>query len=153
MGKFYSRIDDTRGGFFDSDIHGQMGSPGCTIPNGAREITDELHAGLVAAQSDGKLIIPDPDGYPVAIDPPPLDVEALESIERAWRDGQLTLTDPLVSRHRDEVEQGDSTTLSAEQYTELQAYRRQLRDWPQGTQFPLIEHRPTEPEWLAENTQ
>lgn len=152
MAKFYSRIDDTRGGFFDSAIHGEPGSPGCAIPEGAWEITDELHADLVAAQSDGKLIVPNADGYPIAIDPPPLDTEALESIERTWRDGQLTLTDPLVSRHRDEIEQDASTTLTADQYSELQAYRRQLRDWPQGTQFPLIEHRPTEPEWLTEHT-
>lgn len=98
------------------------------------------------------MIIPDRDGYPVAIDPPPPDAEALAEAERAWRDAQLALTDPLVSRHRDEVEEGGSTTLAAEQYTELQAYRRQLRDWPQGEQFPLAEHRPPAPSWLAEQT-
>lgn len=148
MGKFYSRIDGTRGGFFDSDTHGKIGSPGCTIPKGAKEITDELHADLVAAQSDGKLIVPDPDGFPIAIDPPPLDAEALESIERVWRDSQLALTDPLVSRHRDEVEESGSTTLTAEQYAELQTYRRQLREWPQSTDLPLSEHRPTASSWL-----
>lgn len=152
MAKFYSCIDEARGGFFDSDVHGEVGSPGCTIPNGAKEVTDELHADLVAAQSEGKLIVPDRDGYPVAIDPPPPDAEALAEAERAWRDAQLALTDPLVSRHRDEVEEGGSTTLAAEQYTELQAYRRQLRNWPQGEEFPLAEHRPPAPSWLAEQT-
>ena len=34
------------------------------------------------------------------------------------------VTDGVVTRHRDEVEEGGATTLTAEQYTELQAYRR-----------------------------
>jgi len=153
MGKFYSRIDAGRGGFFDSATHGEIGSPGCTIPSGAKEITDALHADLVIAQSVGKLIVPDSDGYPIAIGPPPLDAEALAEAERDWRDGQLALTDPLVSRHRDEVEEGGLTSITPEQYAELQGYRRMLRDWPQGEQFPLIDHRPIEPPWLIEQIQ
>lgn len=94
-----------------------------------------------------------PDGYPVLIDPPPLDADELAAVERVWRDAQLALTDPLVSRHRDEIEEGGTTSLTAEQYTDLQAYRRQLRDWPQGSQFPLAEHRPIAPPWLIEQTQ
>ncbi|WP_455928805.1 phage tail protein [Pseudomonas fluorescens] len=148
MTKYFCRIDDTRGGFFDSDVHGEIGSPGCTIPKGAKEVTDDDHAELVA-QSVGKLIVPDPDGYPIAIDPPPLDAEALAEAERTWRDAQLALTDPLVSRHRDELEEGIPTSLTAEQYIDLQAYRRQLRNWPQGAEFPLAEHRPAAPGWLA----
>lgn len=148
MSKFYSCIDEARGGFFDSDVHGEVGSPGCTIPNGAKKVTDELHADLVAAQSEGKLIVPDRDGYPVAIDPPPPDAEALAEAERAWRDAQLALTDPLVSRHRDEIEEGGTTSLSIEHYAELQAYRRQLRDWPQGIEFPVGDHRPISPSWM-----
>ncbi len=89
-----------------------------------------------------------PDGQPVLIDPPPLDADELATVERAWRDAQLALTDPMVSRHRDELEESGATSLTAEQYAELQAYRRQLRDWPQGSQFPLVEHRPPAPTWL-----
>ena len=90
-----------------------------------------------------------PDGQPVLIDPPPLAADELEAVERAWRDAQLALSDPLVSRHRDEVEEGGATSITAEQYAELQAYRRKLRDWPQGDQFPLGEHRPPTPTWLS----
>jgi hypothetical protein len=93
------------------------------------------------------------DGYPILIDPPPLDLEQLESIERAWRDAQLLPTDTLVSRHRDELERGGTTTLTTEQYAELQDYRRQLRDWPQGTEFPLVDHRPVAPPWLSGQEQ
>ncbi|WP_448091969.1 hypothetical protein [Pseudomonas lini] len=93
------------------------------------------------------------DGCPVLIDPPPFDVELLESIERGWRDAQLASTDAVVSRHRDELESGISTALTVEQYTEVQDYRRQLRDWPQGTEFPLAGHRPVAPSLLSEQTQ
>jgi len=94
-----------------------------------------------------------PNGQPVLIDPPPLDAEELTAGERAGRDAQLALTDPLVSRHRDEIEEGGATSITAEQYAELQAYRRQLRDWPQGWQFPFAEHRPIAPLWLTEPPQ
>ncbi|ANI54418.1 phage tail protein [Pseudomonas sp. DR 5-09] len=80
-------------------------------------------------------------------------MEYLAEVERAWRDVQLSVTDALVARHRDELEEGGSTYLTAEQYAELQAYRRQLRDWPQGSQFPLAEHRPIAPPWLIEQVQ
>lgn len=153
MTKYYSRIDDIRGGFFDSDIHGEIGNRGCSIPKGAREITEEQHAELVAAQSNGKLIVPGPDGYPLAIDPPPLSVAEQEVAERAWRDAQFVPTDGIVSRHRDEIEDGSPTTLTPEQYAELQSYRRLLRNWPEAGEFPFAEHRPAAPAWLVEQLQ
>lgn len=104
---------------------------------------------LIELSTSPKKLSSRPDGQPVLIDPPPLDAEALTAVERAWRDAQLALTDPLVSRHRDEIEEGGATSLTADQYAELQAYRRQLRDWPQGDQFPLVEHRPSAPTWLS----
>ncbi len=153
MSKYYYRIDNTRGGFLDSSVHGEIGSPGCTIPPGAKEITEEQHAELVAAQSNGKLIVPDPDGYPLAIDPPPPTADEMAATERVWRDQCLSETDGVVTRHRDELEEGLETTLTPAQYTELQAYRRALRNWPEAGEFPLIEHRPTAPPWLTELVQ
>ena len=41
------------------------------IPPDAVEITPAQHAALLAAQSTGKRIVPDANGYPVAQDPPP----------------------------------------------------------------------------------
>lgn len=150
MSKFFSRIDDSRGGFFDPAVHGEIGSPGCTIPAGAKEITDKQHAELMAAVDNGKLIVPDADGFPVAIEPLPASAEEQAQAERAWRDTQLAATDGVVSRHRDEVEVGGGTTLTAEQYAELQAYRQELRKWPQGEEFPLVDHRPVAPTWLVD---
>ncbi|WP_285354633.1 tail fiber assembly protein [Pseudomonas sp. lyk4-R2A-10] len=133
-------------GFYDAAIH-------LSMPDDVVEISPEEHADLMAQQSEGKVIEWASDGYPYAADPPPPSTEELIGIERAWRDTQLTATDGVVTRHRDELEEGTPTTLSAEQYAALQEYRRALRAWPQGEQFPLIEHRPAAPAWLADHTQ
>ncbi|RON29053.1 MULTISPECIES: phage tail assembly chaperone [Pseudomonas] len=89
------------------------------------------------------------NGYPVLTDTPPLAPEEVAKAERLWRDSQLLATDSMVARDRDELEDGGGTTLTTEQYAELQAYRRALRDWPQGSFFPFSEHRPSAPLWLA----
>ena len=73
--------------------------------------------------------------------------------ERAWRDRQLSTTDPLVTRHRDQIEIGRSTTLTHEKYQQLQAFRLDLRDWPGAQHFPDIEHRPIAPSWLSEEAE
>jgi len=75
--------------------------------------------------------------------------QELESRERALRDQTLLLTDSLVTRHRDELEAERSTTLSTDQYKQLQDYRQDLRDWPESEHFPAVEYRPDEPVWLA----
>ncbi|MBN6775515.1 hypothetical protein JRG42_20455 [Pseudomonas granadensis] len=89
------------------------------------------------------------NGYPILVDPPPPSSAEAASIERGWRTAQLAATDGLVARDRDELEEGGGTTLTTEQYAELQTYRRELRDWPQDSRFPFSEHRPVAPRWLA----
>jgi len=89
------------------------------------------------------------NGYPILVDPPPPSPDEAADIERSWRTAQLSATDGLVARDRDELEDGGGTTLTTEQYAELQTYRRELRDWPQGSFFPFNEHRPVAPRWLA----
>ncbi|MBT9266039.1 phage tail assembly chaperone [Pseudomonas sp. MG-9] len=89
------------------------------------------------------------NGFPILVDPPPPSAEEAADAERHWRTAQLAATDGLVARDRDELEDGGGTTLTTEQYSELQTYRRQLRDWPQGAFFPFSEHRPVAPRWLA----
>lgn len=130
----------------------EVANPACLIPADAVEISQERHAELLNGQSTGLLISSGEDGYPVLIDPPPPSPEVLAAIERAWRDGQLSATDGVITRHRDELEEGIATTLTAEQYSELQAYRRQLRDWPQGEEFPLADHRPVAPSWFTQES-
>lgn len=129
-------------GFFSPGVHS-------SIPEGAVEISAERHRELLAGQIAGKVIVRGADGYPLLIDSLPPSEDALAAVERVWRDQRLAETDGVVTRHRDEVEEGVTTTLTPEQYAELQEYRRALRNWPEAGEFPLIEHRPPTPLWLA----
>jgi hypothetical protein len=130
-------------GFYDVAIH-------TTMPDDVVEITAERHQELLAGESEGRIITWGGDGYPRLMDPPPPSPEVLAAIERQWRDGQLAATDGVVSRHRDELEAGGATTLTPAQYSALQQYRQALRNWPESGEFPLLDHRPLPPSWLAE---
>ncbi|WP_238337602.1 phage tail assembly chaperone [Pseudomonas sp. SWRI51] len=77
---------------------------------------------------------------------------AAEEPERQWRDAELLAVTWLRDRHRDQLDIGAETTLTAEQFTELLLYMQQLRDWPQAEAFPLIEQRPVAPPWVTEQT-
>ncbi|ROM91060.1 phage tail assembly chaperone [Pseudomonas brassicacearum] len=134
------------GGFYSLEFHG-------VIPVGCVEVSDEGYRALLAGQEQGKRIVAGDDGFPVLVDPPPPSDEALAAIERVWRDQRLSETDGVVSRHRDELEGGGTTTLTLEQYAELQTYRSGLRNWPEAGEFPLIEHRPPAPLWLVDQLQ
>jgi hypothetical protein len=132
------------GGFYSVDFQG-------FVPAGSVEVTAEDYASLQAGQQQGKWIVPNGQGYPV-LQAPEESAGYLSSVERNWRDMQLAATDGLVVRHRDELEAQAETTLTSAQYAELQAFRRALRDWPDSVDFPLVEHRPFGPAWLAEQT-
>lgn len=80
---------------------------------------------------------------------PPLAAEEIAADEREWRDRELASVAWLRERHRDQVEIGGGTTLTAEQFQELLVYMQALRDWPQSEQFPVIEHRPVVPSWIV----
>jgi hypothetical protein len=143
MGLFSSK---SLSGFYDVSLGG-------VFPDDAIPITLERRNELLTGQSEGKLIDFSPDDGPVLIDPAPTSAEVLAAIERQWRDERLLATDGVVSRHRDELEGGVGTTLTQVQYSELQAYRQLLRNWPEAGEFPLIEHRPVAPPWLAGSLQ
>lgn len=134
------------GGFYSLAFHG-------FIPDGSVEVADEDYEALRAGQEQGKWLVANDQGYPVLIDPPQPSPEVLAAIERQWRDERLLATDGVVSRHRDEVDEGSPLTLNLGQYAELQAYRRALRNWPEAGEFPLSEHRPPAPAWLAGESQ
>jgi len=69
--------------------------------------------------------------------------------ERTWRDVEIESVKWLRDRHRDEVDSGLQTTLTAKQSGELMNYVQALRDWPAATDFPSPDHRPVKPEWIA----
>lgn len=130
-------------GFYDDALHP-------TIPGDAVEVSVGLHAQLMRMQSEGKEIIGDERGHPIAVDPAPLKKHQLESIARVQREESLRATDWLVARHRDEIDAGGNTTLSTEQVGQLQDYRKALRDWPEMAGFPESETMPTRPGWLSD---
>ncbi|WDG55015.1 phage tail protein [Pseudomonas chlororaphis] len=140
---FYSANNN---GFYSRETHGDR------IPDDSIEITDKQYEELLDGQNTGKKISSGEGGHPVLLDPAPQSPEFFAGVERAWRGGQLTATDGVISRHRDELEEGP-TTLTPTQYAELQAYRRALRNWPEADEFPLIDRRPPAPDWLAEQLQ
>ncbi|MGC5702335.1 tail fiber assembly protein [Pseudomonas sp. NFXW11] len=140
--------------FFDAQTLGFLtaGYHGDVVTQGLCELSADEHRALLAGQAMGKRIVADKAGRPALVDLPPPPREELLGAERAWRDTRLAATDAVVMRHRDELEDGAATTLKAEQYTELQAYRRALRGWPESGEFPLSEHRPPVPAWLPSLT-
>ncbi|WP_041476386.1 phage tail assembly chaperone [Pseudomonas ogarae] len=86
---------------------------------------------------------------------PPPDIPTSEQAdaERVWRNTELQSTEWLVTRHRDEQDLTQDTTLTTEQFAELLGYREELRDWPQSEHFPDSQYRPVAPPWIAEQTQ
>ncbi|MBC3208843.1 hypothetical protein HU755_18735 [Pseudomonas sp. SWRI111] len=106
---------------------------------------------LEALAKTPKRIGAGPGGQPVLLAPAPVEKEALAANEINWRNAQLSVSDGLVARHRDEQESSTVTTLTTAQYSDLQSYRRQLRDWPQDDDFPSTEHRPQAPVWLVDS--
>lgn len=131
-------------------------NPACLLPPESELVVvpQDEHDEIYRVLSLGGLVLaPGDNGRPVTVPAPGPTLEELKSRERVLRDRALLLTDPLISRHRDQVEAGRPTTLTAEQYKELQGYRQDLRDWPESEHFPVIEYRPVQPAWLAELIQ
>lgn len=122
---FYSA---STSGFYTPSIHG------ASIPVDAVEITAAYHAELLAAQSAGKRIVPDVNGYPVAVDPPPPTDAELATAIRAERDTRITSSDWT---------QLPDVPLTAAQKSDWAAYRQALRDvtaqptFPQSVTWPV----------------
>lgn len=133
-------------GFYVQDIHGG------NIPDDAVDVSDEVHAEIIKGQSEGKVITADGNGYPILVDPPAPTQDQLSAQARSDRDTKLAATNWLVERHREEQETG-TTTLTAQQYADLLAYRQALRDVPQQTGFPESIQWPAIPEFLNDVLQ
>ncbi|MHC8341756.1 phage tail assembly chaperone [Pseudomonas sp. RT6P73] len=84
---------------------------------------------------------------------PVVDLEDWVGAERIWRNAEVSSSEWLVMRHRDELDLDIATTLTAAQFSELLSYRQDLRDWPRSGGFPNADQRPRAPAWLADQTQ
>lgn len=126
-----------------------------TMPSDVVLIDDDRYEEVIANPDPAKVRSHDAQGLPILIDPPVVapTAEQLAAIERTWRDAEVSSTEWLVTRHRDEQDMQLATTLTAEQFAELLVYRQALRDWPQTEAFPDTAQRPVAPPWIAEQVQ
>lgn len=141
MNWFYS---PETGGFYIKELHAD------NMPPDSLEISKDLHTELFEQLVAGKRIVPGVGGFPCAVDQVLPTEELTADRERAWRDVQLLQYGGLRDRHRDEVELGMATTLTADQYAALLNLLQELREWPQSELFPNAEHRPVPPIWLTQ---
>ena len=78
--------------------------------------------------------------------------EHVMGLVRYNRDRTLMQTDSLVTRHRDQLDNSETTTLSAAEYTELLNYRKALRDFPANVDLNVASFDaivwPTKPSFL-----
>lgn len=125
---------------------------GSNLPDDAVEISDELYAELMEQLAAGKRIVPGVGGMPCAVDQAEPPEDRRIALERAWRDAELSSSEWLVNRHRDEQDMLLATTLTANQFAELLSHRQALRDWPQSDHFPTTQLRPIAPTWIAMQT-
>ena len=128
-------------------------NPACLLPPEGElvDVTQDEHDEIFRVLSlGGMVLVPGKNGRPSTVAAPGPTPQELENRERAIRDRALLLTDPMIARHRDELEAERPTTLTAEQYKQLQGYRQDLRDWPESEHFPSVEYRPEQPAWLAD---
>ncbi|WP_255263607.1 phage tail assembly chaperone [Pseudomonas aegrilactucae] len=120
------------------------------IPEAAMEVSESLWLRMTQ-ETDGvwRLLA---DGTVEKTPLPPVATEVVIEAERAWRDGQMHLTQWLVDRHRDEQE-STAMTLTPSEFAELQAFRQALRSWPQMPGFPHAQTRPAPPPWLFQQVE
>ena len=120
-------------GFYDDAI--------CSPPQGSQfvKLTAAQYRELLDGQSAGKQPGIDADGNPVLLDPPPPTGDAIAELKRAERNAAITATDWIVARHQDELALGGTTTLTADQYAALLAYRKTLRDLPELAEWPNVD--------------
>ena len=149
--KFYFSPSTTA--FFRSDIHGEPGSDDCSMPDDVLEVASEVFERMMRVREEGGRVVPDEDGLPIAAPPLIPTNEELTEKERRWRDRVISTTEWIVTRHRDEVDMGQETMITPEQFSELLRYRQALRDWPTVEGFPNVDLRPNPPGWLADQTE
>lgn len=128
-------------------------NPKCLLPPESElvDVPQEEHDEIYRVLSlGGSILVPGKNGRPSTAPAPGPTLDELKARERSIRDRALLLTDPMIARHRDELEAERPTTLTVEQYKQLQGYRQDLRDWPESEHFPAVEYRPEQPAWLAD---
>lgn len=88
------------GGFYNTEIHGEK------MPSDKVEISAADYEGLMAAQADGKLIVPNEAGRPMAIDAPPMTPDEEKTLAQKRRAGAYSSeADPIFFK----AQRGEAT--------------------------------------------
>ncbi len=113
----------------------------------AVQVSPDTYTSLMQAQAEGRKIISDASGAPIAIEPVPvpLTMQAM----RDHRDWLIGKTDWLCARHADEIASSTTPTLTPAAYAGLLAYRSALRALPETYPDPTAVLWPALPEGLA----
>ncbi|GAB6177970.1 hypothetical protein JCM16814_28610 [Desulfobaculum senezii] len=141
------KYSSTTNGFYTTALHGN------NIPADAVKITDAEHRALLDAQARGKLIQPDANGRPVAVDPPPppepteaeLAERARAERDRLMREAYDPAVMQLLRKRRVVVAaSGDTAGIDA-QLAAWDAYANALESVPDQPEFPRVIDWPTAP--------
>jgi len=121
-----------------------------TLPPGAVMVTAEAREALQQAEADGQSIILDAAGVPAAV--PPAGASADDRAAQSYRLAEAAIAgvQRLVDTHRDEIDLGAGTTLTAAQYAALLAWRQAVRAWAAASGWPDVPL-PAAPAWLPPN--
>lgn len=101
--------------------------------------------------AEGEVAIMTAEGWIVGVAPEvelPDDEPDAAAVARAQRDAQIARVRWIIDRHRDQVELGLPTTLSAEEHLAVLTYVQGLRDVPQQPDFPTTIQWPAPPAGL-----
>ena len=111
---FYSKSTK---GFYTTEIHGK------NIPSDCVEISEELHRKLLDLQSSGKIIVPDNNGHPVAVNPAPAKI--------TWE--QIKAKRDTLLKDSDWIDLPNSPVKNKQAWLD---YRQALRDLPETFETP-----------------
>lgn len=132
------KYSPTTNAFYHPSIHGG------NIPADSVEISDGEHRALLTAQEQGKIIQPDENGRPVAVDPPaplPPTDEELSAQARRERDRLMReVYDPAIMQtlrdHRSAVAAGEDTAAIDARIMAWDAFATALCDLTLQADFP-----------------
>lgn len=125
MTKFYSK---TTGGFYDSEIHK-------TMPEDAIELEDIHYETIIAMQSEGKAIVDNGYGLPMAVDRYTVDMTQY-SDEQLWK--QVRYKRDQLLKETDYTQLSDiQANMTDEQKDAWTSYRLILRSIPSMFDKPL----------------
>lgn len=126
-------------GFYDPAINGN------DIPADAVEITSDRYDELLAAQSDGQLIVPGENGKPT-LEPHPAPTQAqLIASAIQTRDELLRTAAIRIAPLQDAVDIGEATTAEEQQLLAWKRYRVALNRITEQPGFPTVIEWPETP--------